>query len=67
MAREGVSEWVSAYCERNKIPARAKLVALDRNYYGPTEKYRELEFSSRWQRDCFLRAGNREYPYFEFR
>ena len=59
-----VGRWVADYCQRNKIPVAP--IHKERGQFGETETYLQLHFKSSWQMDCFVRAGNREYPHFEF-
>lgn len=54
-----VNDWIEAYCKRNSI------VLTVINKYG--EDYWNLAFRSQHQLDCFVRIGNQNYPYFEFR
>ena len=59
-----VEQWIENYCQRNKIPVMSH--HKDWGLFGEMDTYLQLHFKSSWQMDCFARAGNREYPYFEF-
>ena len=57
-----VRGWIAAYCSRNNIFCAESRYGVPNN-----EPYLRLEFRSFHQLDCFVRRGNQEYPYFEFR
>ncbi len=62
--------WIYSYCKRNKIDIKYIHTYIQKpagHFYGDTDEYRRLSFKSNWQLDCFVRAGNRVFPYFEFR
>lgn len=62
---ESVKQWVINYCKRNKIQLRVFPVASGK-WYGETSNQVELWFKSEHQANCFVRQGNRVFPYFEF-
>lgn len=60
LQREGVSSYVLNYCTRNNIPLE------EMEHPRIQEPYWQITFKSFWQKDCFIRLGNSNYPYFEF-
>lgn len=60
MQREDVSGYVLDYCKRNNIPL------IEMMHPQINELYWQLTFRSFWQKDCFVRTGNKNFPYFEF-
>lgn len=52
-----VEKWIRAYCRRNDIDLWSA--------FGTSEQMK-LTFKSDWQLQCFVRQGNRAFPYFEF-
>ena len=52
--REHIFGWLSRYCRRNNISILFNDTCI------------ELTFKSQNQRDCFVRNGNLEFPFFEF-
>ena len=62
--RDNTIDWIKDYCKRNKIPVT--ITNKERHRWENTEPYIRLEFKSYHQRECFIRNGNKNYPYFEF-
>lgn len=63
--KNGVLNWVKAYCKRNKI----QMKTIQKSYSGwerDLEDYFSIEFKSGNQANCFVRNGNNNFPYFEF-
>jgi hypothetical protein len=51
-----VWKWIASYCRRNKIQFFLNL----------EEEQFQIYFKSENQKICFVRNGNRTFPYFEF-
>lgn len=61
-----IEDWIAAYCKRNHIPLARKLNREERKFHVEQYGVLALYFKSQWQYDCFIRQGNKAFPYFEF-
>jgi hypothetical protein len=66
LKRENVFDFVIDYLKRNKIHYIIKTVVY-RHFVSELDQRIYADFKSYHQLNVFVRKGNEQYPYFEFR